>query len=173
MHRFDRNDALENSRSEFWVWAKPSKNSLVPRCAAQPRVRSTHHLEGRPRCRPLTRVRLVHRTSSRAQTQLGSQSRPSHLRRVRTWVFALDKILLDASLASPSHQFDRTRLRIEKGKTVPNHRKSGSNEMIKCSSCDAAIFRVHRRWWERLLLAKWAGQCERCQRRVLRWTHPL
>src|SRR6266511_6276314 len=40
VRRFDRNDALENSRSEFWVWAKPSKNSLVPR------VRSTHHLDG-------------------------------------------------------------------------------------------------------------------------------
>src|SRR6266542_3775539 len=46
VHRFDRNDALGNSRSEFRVWAKPRENSLVPRCAAEPRVRSTHQFDG-------------------------------------------------------------------------------------------------------------------------------
>src|SRR6266542_68879 len=46
VHRFDRNDALVNSRSEFRVGAKPRENSLVPRCAAEPRVRSTHQFDG-------------------------------------------------------------------------------------------------------------------------------
>ncbi len=44
--------------------------------------------------------------------------------------------------------------------------------MVKCNDCGGAILRIHRRWWQRILLVRWTGSCEKCRRHVVLWTNP-
>jgi len=44
---------------------------------------------------------------------------------------------------------------------------------VECSYCGGMVARAHRRWWQRLLLVRWTGICERCQRHQVLWAIPL